>query len=123
MTQKQIAARLTYWQKHMRLTHWKINLIFDEDLHDSAVASVSLADDYDRCHMQIDMEKIKDDPNINLDHIIVHELLHLQFRDLDQSYGLMREYVSPGVWNMYQEQMEHEIEGIVDRLAAIISKN
>lgn len=123
MTENQIVARVKHWQKKLKLEHWKINFVFDEDPPPEAVAEVQIPDDYDRCHLAINMEKVNHDPNIDIDHIIAHELLHLTFRDLDQSYKLAREYFPYAGWRVYEDQMEHEIEGLVDRLATILSTN
>lgn len=89
---------------------------FDEPARDGANATVWRSDSYDKAVLYLHPEwRTWGDNQSN--QILVHELLHLVMRDLEEAYYGVESLVSDTTWEALHHRFNHEMEGAVDRLA------
>lgn len=105
------------WLKILRLTHWEIYFQWDDDPeNDLALASVQVESDYDIAHVRL-ADGWRDWDTHTLNRVIVHELLHLHFRDYDD---VLDTAIAPSAYDsreLLRKMAHHELEGLIDRLA------
>lgn len=134
MTLNQVCKRVDYWRQHLQslgVSHWAITVaIVDEPSpgrrNAPAAASVGIEDLYDTADIQFKAEYVPGGPKAtpDFDRYIVHELLHIAMRDWDAAVHSIDEHLSPATAEQWVDRLEHEEEGIVDRLArAIVTVN
>lgn len=117
MTQDKILDLVGHWQEFLGLGHWTVGVDFSEPCDgEGADARIFRTHWYDTATMYLasdwpswDVQKTNE--------LIAHELLHLHFRDLDRAWDSTEEHVSSKVWKALDSRVQHEIEGLVDRLA------
>jgi len=51
--------------------------------------------------------------------VIVHELLHILWRDLDVATASVRDYLAPGVASLWEDAINHETEGLIEFIARL----
>lgn len=117
MTKAQFTRIFRGWQARLGLDHWSIEINWD-DLpgHSQALASISNESSYDLAELRLDPEW-KEWDNWLANRIACHELLHLLFRDLDQAEQSALGPLSYDARVLMGERLEHETEGVIDRLA------
>lgn len=129
MTGRQVAARIDFWRKELEplgLMHWRFALDIEDDPQTgkgvSAAASVLTEDFYDTAQIVVAADSIPDGRTSTeaLDRYIVHELLHIVMRDLDQAIESIKDHLAPPAASQWEDRMEHEEEGVVDRIARAI---
>lgn len=120
MTKKQLERMTRIWQTRLGLQAWDVRLSFAPTAfarcEDDADATTWRQNDYDRALIfpHSDWASWDDD---RLNRLIVHELLHLVTRDLDRVIASVEEQIHADAWRMIDKRYDHEIEGVVDRLA------
>lgn len=129
MTGRQVAARVDFWRKKLEplgLMHWKMSLDIVPDLTtgsgDGANAAVYTEDFYDTAYIKIDADAIPDgrESTQTFDQYIVHELLHVVFRDFSKAIDSIKDHLAPPAASQWEDRVEHEEEGVVDRLSRAI---
>lgn len=125
MTPRQLGRRVEYWQRKLHdlgLQNWDLNVsVVDEpEGRPGSHASVTVSQHYDSAWIEFEADSLTELDQRNIDKIIVHELLHIIFRD----YEAVIEEVSTDLgmaqrmaWNNLRE---HEMEGVIERLARTI---
>lgn len=118
-----LTKRVTYWQKIMNLGHWDIEVkLIDRFEHNAACLASCWADaNYDRATLTFIKTLVEESETPDpLDLTIVHELLHIHGRDLEEvlqgalgSLGEPERDAIRGRWT-------HEDEGFVYRVSNII---
>jgi hypothetical protein len=120
MTAKQLQKLVRVWQGRLGLQAWDIKVSFVPtsfcSCAEDAEATTWRQNDYDRAVIfpNTDWTSWDDD---RLSRLMVHELMHLVTRDLDRVIASVEEQVHPDAWRMVNTRYDHEIEGVVDRLA------
>ena len=122
MTPGKLRSRVAYWQKALAplgVGHWKITVdIVDEpEGRRGSDAGVFIPSHYDHADMQVRRAHVEDCTQEELDCTIVHELVHLAMRDLRSVVDSASCRLSPSAEAMFDENFDHEMEGITDRVA------
>lgn len=107
--------RLAIWVSRLGLERWDIKLLpdfCDED----ANASTWRSNTYDRATIKFSCDL----PTWTFgfaETVLVHELLHLCHRDIDQVLGDLDGQLQRDAWLMVERRYEHAMEGFIERLA------
>jgi hypothetical protein len=129
VTERQLRRRIEGWQKALwplGLGHWQLDSLKIVEQADpgkserEAAASVGRAWHYDTFDLEFTRSALEEATPEDLDQTIIHELLHLVFRDHDRVFEQAESWVPPAGWESLTEMMEHEVEGIIDRMARTI---
>lgn len=116
MTRPQFEKALREWQRRLGLDAWDIAVEWDEKANEDSDATTWRSADYDRATIRLDSGWAKWTDAFT-HRIIVHELVHLLTRDIDEAFKLLKRHVSEAVWAVSDDVYEHEIEGLCDRLS------
>lgn len=120
-----LRGRIDYWRQVMwpaGLRHWIINVEIVEEPsgRPNSAAAVRSQDSYDLAEIQFSRELMDDYSDTEIDRVIVHELLHIVFRDLDEAISSVETWMPAATYTDFNERIDHEEEGIIDRLARSI---
>jgi hypothetical protein len=129
MTLGQLKKRVRYWQHtlyELGLIHWSIDVeIVDEPARryeeSPAVASVSSAAHYDTAWMEFSKEWLAESDELHIDKTIIHELLHVALRDLEQYLEEPKDWMPPATFHTWSAAMNHEQEGFIERISRAIA--
>lgn len=127
MTIHQLRRRIQFWQKQLPelgVGHWWIDRIGIVDApfgRENAKAAVWYSDQYDRCVFEFSHEVANGDPR-EIDRTIIHEWLHVALRDHDKAVESLEGFLSPQSWEVADDRINHEKEGVIDRLAFLIER-
>lgn len=112
---------LATWVERLRLSHWDIQIAWGQQLDpsDEVLAECVLEDSYDQARIKIVTTYAEWSQHI-ANTTIVHELMHVVHRDLDEAVRSAKTCMSASLWGLFEARFIHESEGIVDRLAAIL---
>ena len=116
MTEKQRNDTITKWKKNLRLDHWLIEVVDEEPDNPDALASVMPAESYDRATLRF-ASSWPDWPPSFAERVVVHDLLHIVFRDLVEAEQTIYDALSHDARVLYSRRLDHELEGVIDRLA------
>lgn len=116
MTEKQRNDMVTKWKKNLRLDHWLIEIVDEEPDNQDALASVMPAESYDRATIRF-ASSWPEWPPAFAERVVVHELLHIVFRDLVEAEQSIYDALSHDARVLYSRRLDHELEGVIDRLA------
>jgi hypothetical protein len=124
----QLKKRVRYWQQRLEplgLRHWDVivEVVEDDELEhgDSSEAEVTPSLLYDTARIQFrrgHQEGV--DGTRDIDSLIVHELLHLIFRDYESVIDMVIQELGVTAKELTEKRLDHEIEGIIERLARTI---
>jgi hypothetical protein len=126
ITPVNLARRVERWQKRLSLLgvgHFTIRQVTVGDKNpwresDRKVrASVYVPTHYDYCMFFFDADELEGMSADELDQTIIHEWLHVAMRDLDASLESVEEYMSAASHGEWEDRVNHEREGFIDRLA------
>jgi len=122
MTVEALIERVEYWQGILGLTHWtiKVELVEECDAgpHNSAAVRPSVY--YTTADLQVTESAMEKD-EYERDAIIVHELIHILFRDLTEASHVPLKFLNRDVAELYSDRLDFETEGVVDVLARSIA--
>jgi hypothetical protein len=116
VTKRQVEQLVTDWQQRLGLDRWKITHLWDVPAPKVTNAIINRSHQYDTASLRL-ARGWETWPEFKLETTIVHELLHLHFRDIDQSIEAVKGTLHPDAWTMVNARYEHEVEGLIDRLA------
>ena len=116
MTEKQRNDMVRKWKRNLQLDHWLIEIDPDPPENPDALASVRPAESYDRATLRFAPEWPEWPPAF-AERVIVHELLHIVFRDLVEAEQSIYDSLSHDARVLYSRRLDHEVEGVIDRLA------
>lgn len=115
---KQMRRIVTGWAQALCLHAWTIQVAWDEEPEDEdAWASVEISDLYDQATIRF-RKDWHDHDLYQKNRIVVHELLHILFRDYSaaaRSIGIVG--LSADARAVWSDRCHDEEEGLVDRLA------
>lgn len=104
------------WQGRLGLSAWDVRVDWDEPASEEANATMQYLHDYDRSTVRFG-EDVLGWERVFLNRIVVHELLHLHLRDVDRVVADLDGLLHRDVQDQVSKRYEHELEGLVDRLA------
>lgn len=123
ITPIQLAKRIEKWQHRLTLlgvAHWRIDevvLCAETVAGPGAGVSVSYPSTYDNCRFEFTYEFLEGADEQRLDEVIIHEWLHVAFRDFDEATKMAKDWMPPASYTDFEARLDHEREGIVDRLS------
>lgn len=118
-----LAKRVEFWQKKLSflgLAHWRIEAVHIVDETPGGVearATVQTKARYDNCRFWFTHDFVDTATQKEIDETILHEWMHVFMRDLDRAIESVEDALSPGVSTQWEDWVDHEREGVVDRLA------
>ena len=118
MTEERILELVAHWQAFLGLGNWEIEVDFAQEAGEEAYARAWRSNSYDRATINLDRGWQEWEPGF-ANRIIAHELLHLVARDLEQSVTAVKEHVPRFIWELLAERIDHEMEGLIDRLSVM----
>lgn len=135
MTLKQLVQRIDYWQhhpslSHLGLAHWRFTVKWHDEceikgkLVKEAVASADPSLFYSDAVLTFSEDAVNNpDYEGDEDRYIVHELLHVAGRDLDEAIEAdLQDFLPPPLLDAHEARVRHAKEGFIDALArAIVS--
>lgn len=80
-------------------------------------AGVSVHADYDLAHFYFNNSFIENTTASELDETILHEWVHVAFRDYDNAVKLSKPWFPDAAWETFDRNIDHHKETIVDRMA------
>lgn len=117
MTQKQIEKILEEWKAKLNLNHWLIEFDYKSPCTESYVDAEShYLLDYDKATIRLNPDWAVWDQK-HTEQIVVHELLHLHFRDLTNTVDSLDAKLGQETRDIFNHRWNHEIEGVCERLA------
>lgn len=127
MTKAHLKERVAFWQRALRLTDWRFDVLVEKELVDADVGAFAYCDaedDYDSADLAFLSSWLKDASHEEIEYAVVHELLHAAMRNYCWAVAQSEEHLAPAVKTMWLRQLRHAEEGLVDNLArAIIAIN
>lgn len=103
------------WVERLGLGHWKLTIKWD-DIEDG-YAQCLYEDSYDDADITL-ARRLLERGSYFAEWTLVHELLHLTFRDLDVATKAAHEGLTPEAQRLADARYAHEAEGVIDRIAA-----
>jgi hypothetical protein len=119
MTRASFEKVVRRWQSRLRLNHWDLVIDTETPAAGDAIAECIRHHSYDTAVMRFRPDWPQWERRYAND-TIVHELLHLQERDLSEAVNTAQLFFHPEAWKQFNDRCEHEREGLVDRLATIL---
>lgn len=126
MTPAQLRRRVAYWQRKLAplgLQHWRIGDLEINDAPDgesSSAACVTPSNLYDTFTIEFRRDFLEDAEPEQIDEVIVHELIHIAFRDFQTIVESPAGFMDTGSKELWETMSNHELEGLVERLARTI---
>jgi hypothetical protein len=117
---EQVARQLT----PLGLAHWEFDVqIVDTDGLEApnSDAQVQASTKYDSAQMCFRREFIEVAEVEDIDKTIVHELLHLLFRDFENLLDLATQELGVTARELAEKTYDHELEGVIERVARALS--
>lgn len=111
-----LRRRLMVWQPALGLERWEVT-VMDVPCGDQANASTWRSDAYDRAAISFS-DDLSGWTFLFAEQTLVHELLHLCHRDVDQAFREIEYQLHRDAWAMALARYDHVMEGFVDRLAS-----
>ena len=119
MTKRQVEALVRDWKKRLKLDHWDIKVDWSRSPREDCYATTTRRTQYDIAELLFDSEYATWTEDFTAK-LVVHELLHIVTRDLDRVIADVEEVMHLETFRLLDKRYEHEIEGVVDRLATIL---
>lgn len=123
MTLATLTKRVLYWQQKLSplgVGHWRVEvkIVAEPQGKPSSKACVKSSQLYDTCWMEFAADELAIATARDIDETIIHEWLHVAFRDFDHAVreGIYSYFPSPAE-DAWEARVDHEREGVVDRLA------
>lgn len=119
MTQAALHRIIKTWQKRLKIEHIELDIDLDEEPDsEEALASVAPHELYDRAILRFAGSWVDHTP-FELNRIVVHELLHIIFRDYSNAVTSIGQagVLSFQVQALWNEQCKVTEEALIDRLA------
>jgi hypothetical protein len=108
---------LSVWQGRLNLTHWVVKVDWDEPLED--VEANIMWGSYDQATVRFNTAHDKWSRRYT-NETVVHELLHLVLRDLQNGVESAEAALSASAYRLFENRFQHELEGVVERLALLL---
>lgn len=121
-----LAKRTERWKHRLAplgVSHFEIDSVtITDDVPgaDRAQAAVQVSRHYDSCRFFFNEEFIEECTSDELDQTIIHEWLHVAWRDLEEATSRVEDWMPPRYYDDFDERITHEMEGLIERLARTI---
>lgn len=123
ITPIQLAKRVERWQNllsplgvgHFRIT--AVHLVEHAPHNPRAKASVWCPSHYDNAEFWFTYELLESCDEQELDETIIHEWLHVAWRDMDEALEAVEKWMPDSTYEDFESVIDHEREGLIDRTA------
>jgi alkylhydroperoxidase family enzyme len=121
MTLSDISALVEEWQEPLGLTTWDltVELVANPGDEDNTLAACLPSGHYEQATLQF-AEALLQHPPLRVESVVVHELLHLTFRDLSSVLQDAEEQLGPVAGPMFHNRTLHDFEALIDKLDTIL---
>lgn len=116
MTKAQMERIVQGWLPRLGLDRWKVEFKWAEPCDAENYAEVEKSSFYDSAKIRLEPDWAKWSPEF-AEVTLVHELVHLLHRDVDQAFNDIDGQLQRDAWIMAERRYRHAMEGFVDRLA------
>lgn len=101
------------------VAHFRIGevAIVDECSDPQAAAGVTISDFYDTVKFEFERDELDSADDQTLDERIIHEWLHVAWRDYDRAISALGRWLPEAGRLDYDDAINHEYEGMIERLA------
>lgn len=119
---EELAERVETWQERLAplgLSAWKFS-VHTRDVvpgTPNSQASVTSAENYDSAAFYFRHDFLEGADDEELDITIIHEWLHLLFRDFDNAIELVQPWMPDATYDTFDENIRQRREGVIERLA------
>lgn len=122
----ELAERCEEWQQRLSslgIAHWRIACVTITDNVPSDTASgvsyagVVIDENYDTLRLYFNADFVEGATAKELDEVILHEFVHVAFRDLNNAIDLAKPWFPEAAWDTYDDNLEHKKESITERFA------
>lgn len=126
ITTTQLARRIERWQKILAplgVGHFRVEQVSIADetpSHCGANATAQLYRHYDSVQFWFTHDFLDDVTEQRLNEVIIHEWMHVAFRDYEDATDQAESWMSPQAAKDFSDRVEHEQEGLIERLARLI---
>ena len=126
ITERQLRRRVEDWQKALAplgVGHWRLaecSIVDDVAGASGSNAGVNPSGYYDTCWMQYDRKYVENADAQTLDETIIHEWLHVAWRDYQDTIESASTQMSPQAKFLWMDRVDHEAEGVIERLARVL---
>lgn len=118
MTEASLLDIIERWQKRLKLDSFSISAAFDDaTLDEASDACVNISADYDRAWIKFNPDSWSQWDRQRANEVVVHELLHVMTRDIDESTKAVMNLVRGDTWALAHSRHDHELENFVDSMA------
>lgn len=121
MTSDWLEECVARWVPRLGLTHWAIEFDWDRPVppEENTEAMVERTDSYDVATMRFSAKYLTWTAAW-AEWVVVHELIHLVTRDLEHAAEAAQELLPKKARKLAAAHFHHEVEGVIDRLAAVL---
>jgi hypothetical protein len=129
VTRSQLQRRVERWATKLSplgLAHWEfeVEIVSEDEMdNDNSEAEVQPSTKYDSANVTFKRSFVESVDVEQLDKAIIHELLHLVFRDFEAIMDLVTQELGVTSKELVEKQIDHEIEGVVERIARTLAMN
>lgn len=122
----ELVERVEKWQRVLAplgLSHFRVEQIVVGEATPAGSdcnATSGLPQHYDSIHFWFTESFLEETDERRLDEVIIHEWLHAALRDLDEATDAAHRWMPEAVAKDYDERIEHEQEGLIDRFARLV---
>lgn len=127
MTVKQLEKRVQLWTDRLSdlgLAHWRFHIKIGDEPGGShtAHAGVTPSSYYDEAEIEFSPKMWEECDERGVDEVIVHELVHVVFRDYNEAAHSVCDSLSDPQSALFHDRLHHELEGATERFArALVS--
>ena len=118
----ELAERIEAWQQRLAplgVTHWRFTVETTDAVPGSpgSDAGVSCAENYDTAKFYFDNDFVDTADDELIDTAIIHEWIHLLFRDFDNAIELVEPWMPDATYDSFNESVRQRREAVIERLA------
>lgn len=117
LTKGQIERLVRVWVPRLGLERWKIEVDWSKPCADENVAEIEKSSFYDTGTIRVEPGWVKWTAEY-AEQTLVHELLHLCHRDVDQAFADLEGQLQRDAWVLSERRYRQAMEGFVDRTAS-----
>jgi hypothetical protein len=116
VTKTKLEAEVRAWQYRLGLERWKVEIKWDEPCDAENFADITKSSTYDTATLRLDAGWSKWTADFTRG-IVVHELMHLLHRDVDEAFNDIEGQLQRDAWIMAERRYKQAMEGFIDRTA------
>lgn len=121
MTKAGIERLVREWTSRLGLERWKIDVKWDDPCGDDFTAVIDKSSYYDTATIRLEADWQKWKPDF-AEQTMVHELLHLLHRDVDEAFRDLEGQLQRDAWVLSERRYKQAMEGFIDRMATRLTE-